>query len=96
MDVQHDPTRHRFILEVPGGTAELVYRRLDDRTVELVHTGVPEEAAGQGIAGRLAKAAFSWARQNQMQLVITCPFVTKWLERHPEERDLLSVPSTSH
>jgi len=96
MDVQQDPTRHRFFLEVTGGTAELVYRRLDDRTVELVHTGVPEEAAGQGIAGKLANAAFSWARQNGMQLVITCPFVTKWLERHPEERDLLSVPSTSH
>src|SRR5262249_25810705 len=64
MDVQHDPKRHRFFLEVPGGMAELVYRRLDDHTLELVHTGVPDEAAGHGIAGSLAKAAFSWARQN--------------------------------
>ena len=95
MDVQHDTKRHRFFLEVPGGTAELVYRGLDDHTVEMVHTGVPEEAAGHGIAGNLAKAAFSWARQNGRRVVVTCPFVAKWLERHPEEQDLLSVPSGS-
>ena len=92
MLIQHDPTRHRFFLDVEGGTAELVYRPVDDHTVDLVHTGVPEAAAGQGIAGKLAKTAFDWARQNGTRLVVTCPFVQKWLERHPDEQDLLSVP----
>ncbi|HZX41889.1 MAG TPA: GNAT family N-acetyltransferase [Myxococcaceae bacterium] len=92
MDVQHDPNRHRFFLEVSGGTAELSYRRLDEHTVDLVHTAVPDAAAGQGIAGKLAKAAFAWARQNGVKLVATCPFVRKWLERHPDERDLVIVP----
>lgn len=91
MDVQHDPERLRFFLEVAGGTAELVYQQLDDHTVDLVHTRVPDAAAGQGVGGRLAQAAFSWARQGGMHLVPTCPFVQKWLERHPDERDLLSV-----
>jgi uncharacterized protein len=90
MDVQHDPKRHRFFLDVAGGTAELSYRPVDAHTVDLVHTWVPDEAAGHGIAGTLARAAFAWARQNGMKLVVTCPFVTKWLERHPEERDLVS------
>jgi predicted GNAT family acetyltransferase len=90
MDVQHDPHRRRFFLEVPGGTAELGYRPIDARTIDLVHTEVPDAAAGQGIAGGLAKAAFAWARENGTKVVVTCPFVTKWLERHPEERDLLS------
>jgi predicted GNAT family acetyltransferase len=90
MDVQHDPNRHRFFVEVTGGTAELRYRPIDARTLDLVHTGVPEESEGQGIAGKLAKAAFTWARQNGMKLVVTCTFVRKWLERHPDERDLVS------
>jgi uncharacterized protein len=93
MDVQHDPNRKRFFLEVPGGTAELVYRPIDDHTVDLVHTEVPEAAAGQGIAGKLAKSAFEWARQGGMRLVVTCPFVRKWLERHPDEQDLVSRPA---
>jgi predicted GNAT family acetyltransferase len=90
MDVQHDPNRRRFFLEVTGGTAQLSYRPIDARTVDLVHTEVPESAAGQGIAGRLATAAFDWARQNGMKLVVTCPFVRNWLERHPEQQDLVS------
>jgi len=90
MDIQHDAKRHRFLVEVTGGTAELIYRPIDAHTVDLVHTEVPDAAAGQGIAGKLAGAAFAWARQNGMTLVVTCPFVTKWLERHPEEQDLLS------
>lgn len=92
MDVQHDPSRHRFFLEVSGGTAELSYRLLPGGGVDLVHTEVPDAAAGQGIGGRLAKAAFSWARQNGVTLVPSCPFVKKWLERHPDEQDLVSVP----
>ena len=62
--------------------------------MDLVHTGVPDAAAGQGIGGKLAKAAFAWARENGVTLVVTCPFVRKWLERHPDERDLVSVPPT--
>jgi len=62
MDVQHDPNRRRFFLDVTGGTAELGYRPIDTRTIDLVHTEVPDAAAGQGIGGKLAKAAFAWAR----------------------------------
>ena len=90
MDVQHDPKRHRFFLEVAGGTAELEYRPIDAKTVDLVHTFVPEAAAGQGIAGKLAATTFAWARQNGRKLVVTCPFVRSWLERHPEGQDLVS------
>jgi len=94
MDIQHDPKKHRFFQEVTGGTAELVYRRVDDRTLDLLHTTVPHESGGQGIAGKLATAAFTWARQNGVRLIPSCPFVQKWLDRHPEERDLVSVPTS--
>ena len=90
MDVQHDSAGQRFTTEVAGGTAELGYRRIDPTTVDLVHTKVPDAAAGQGIGGKLAQAVFTWARQSGTKLVITCPFVKKWLERHPDQADLVS------
>ncbi|HZJ56335.1 MAG TPA: GNAT family N-acetyltransferase [Myxococcaceae bacterium] len=90
MEIQHDPNRRRFFTEVSGGTAELAYRPIADHTIELVHTEVPDAAAGQGIGGKLARAAFGWARQTGTKLVVTCPFVQKWLERHPDEQDLVS------
>lgn len=89
MGIEHDPKGHRFFLEVAGGTAELVYRKVDERTVDLTHTAVPEAAAGQGIAGQLAQAAFDWARSTGTRLVVTCPYVRRWLERHPEQQDLV-------
>ena len=70
MDVGSNPNRRRFFLEVAGGTAELGYRPIDAHTIELVHTEVPEAAAGQGIGGNLA--AFAWARGNGSKLVVTC------------------------
>jgi predicted GNAT family acetyltransferase len=91
MNVQHDPQGHRFFLEVPGGTAELVYRPVHEGSVDLVHTAVPEAAAGQGIGGKLAEAAFDWARSTGTRLMVSCPYVTRWLERHPEQRDLLQA-----
>jgi predicted GNAT family acetyltransferase len=89
MAIQHDPQRSRFLVEVAGGTAELVYRRVDDRTVDLLHTTVPEAASGQGIAGQLAQAAFDWARGSGTRLVVSCPYVSRWLVRHPEQQDLV-------
>jgi len=89
MALQHDPQRHRFFVDVPGGTAELTYRRPDPKTVELLHTEVPEAAAGQGLGGKLAESAFVWARGEGLRVIPTCPFVRKWLERHPGESDLV-------
>lgn len=92
MSIQHDPQHSRFFEEVPGGTAELVYRRLDEHTVDLLHTTVPVAASGKGIAGQLVQAAFDWARGTGTGLVVHCPYVTRWLERHPEQRDLVRRP----
>ena len=89
MAIQHDPQRNRFFVEVAGGTAELVYRRVDAQTVDFMHTTVPVAASGQGIAGQLAQAAFDWARSSGTRVVVSCPYVTRWLERHPEQRDLV-------
>jgi uncharacterized protein len=92
MNVEHDPQRHRFFVEVPGGTAELTFEVVDPHTLDLQHTRVPEAAAGQGVGGKLAEAAFEWARAHDTRLIPSCPFVREWLERHPERKDQLAAP----
>jgi len=91
MSVEHDSTGHRFFLEVAGGTAELVYRPVDGQTVAFLHTEVPQAAAGQGVAGKLAQAAFDWARAEGKRVVVKCQYVRRWLERHPEQQDLVQA-----
>ncbi|MEL5991888.1 GNAT family N-acetyltransferase [Microbacterium phosphatis] len=61
-----------------------------DGTRTLLHTVVWEEHSGHGIGGRLASHAFGDARTRGVKIVPVCTFVLGWLERHPEERDILA------
>jgi uncharacterized protein len=73
----------RFEVTVDGRLAELTYRRRGDRLI-LVHTGVPEELGGHGIAGQLVQAALARATAEDLTVVPLCPFARSWLEHHPD------------
>jgi predicted GNAT family acetyltransferase len=89
MQVEHDPGSKRFVVHVAGHHAELAYEVSDGGALDLVHTYVPPEARGEGVADALAHEAFAYARREHKQVIATCPFVRSWLRHHPEENDLL-------
>ena len=63
----------------------------------LIHTEVPAELAGRGLASRLARTALNLARDRGVKVVVRCPFVTEYIARHPEYHDLVrerSVPKS--
>jgi uncharacterized protein len=72
----------RFEVSIDGRLAELTYRRRGDRLI-LVHTRVPEELGGRGIAGQLVQAALATATAESLTVVPLCPFARSWLELHP-------------
>src|SRR5258706_13232290 len=88
--VEHVPARHRFFVRLPEGQGELVYRRLHGTDLELLHTGVDAALRGRGVGGALAQAAFDFARAEGLRVLPTCPYVQRWLERHPAEADLVA------
>jgi predicted GNAT family acetyltransferase len=53
-----------------------------------MHTGVPSEVGGRGIAGALTLAAFQAARSEGWKVKPACSYAAGWLERHPEFADL--------
>jgi uncharacterized protein len=87
--VEHREKAHRFLVQTDVGSAYLRYERPDERTIDLKHTVVPEAAEGRGVGSALARAAFDYARAQGLRVVVTCPFVTQWVKRHPEVRDVL-------
>ncbi len=89
-NVEHNPSQSQFQVEMEGYTAFLKYRDRPGRLV-LVHTEVPPELRGRGIADALAKGALDYARENNLKVTPLCPFVQKYLERHPEEKDLVKA-----
>ena len=89
MNIENDTAQHRFHVVLPEGEGELVYRVPATGAIELVHTEVAPALRGQGVAEALAEAAFDYAREHGLRVVPTCPYVQRWLTKHPEQRDLV-------
>ena len=81
--VEHDAAGSRFVIRLGEEEAELTYRLVGSRFV-LEHTEVPKSQRGRGLADELAHAALEYARANYLSVIPICPFVKKYLERHPE------------
>ena len=74
---------HRFELDVDGRIAFLQYQR-KGRDLVLLHTEVPAQLRGRGLAGVLSKAALDAAARDHLHVVVVCPFVQAFLKKHPE------------
>lgn len=81
----------RFEATLEGKVAVAEYR-LGEGVIEFVHTEVPRELEGRGIASHLARAGLDHARANHLRVVPRCPFFAAWIARHPEYQDLVREP----
>ena len=89
MDVRHDPAAGRFYVEVDGEMASLDYVRVDERTLDLRHTFVPEALRGRGIAAEIVRFALSYARDEGLRVIPTCSYVAATIRRDPSFADLV-------
>lgn len=87
--VTHNAERHRFEVEVEGQTAVLDYQRRG-KTLALTHTEVPPQVSGQGVGSLLTEYALTWAGEQGMKVAPECPFVARFIDGHPEYRELVA------
>jgi uncharacterized protein len=76
-------------LEVDQRTAVATYR-LKGNVITFIHTEVPPGLRRQGIAARLVAGALEDVRTHGWRIHSICPFVTSYVERHPDVHDLLA------
>lgn len=88
--VVHNAEAHRFELIANGYLCKIDYRRIAGM-LDLYHTEVPAALEGQGLASRLARAAFAHARSEGVRVRASCSYVRIWAHRHPEVADLLEA-----
>lgn len=88
VEVVNNTERHRFEVTLDGDTAFAEYR-LKPGQIVLPHTVVPPSFEGKGVAGALARYAFGYARDNGLKVVPTCPFMSAWVKKHPEQHDIV-------
>ena len=87
-NVQQEVKTGRFELERDGQIAYLEYTLAGD-VLGLMHSEVPAELRGHGVASSLAHTALEWARKNAKRVDVICPLVEEYIARHPEYADLV-------
>jgi predicted GNAT family acetyltransferase len=86
--IHENREKKRYETTVNDITAHLDYM-VAGSSRALVHTEVPSALGGQGIGSALAKFALEDARANDRRVIVTCPFVIAYLQRHPEYMDVV-------
>jgi predicted GNAT family acetyltransferase len=79
----------RYELLLDGDVVgEILYRSFSDR-IALIHTEVSPSVEGRGFGARLVAGALDDIRARGLQVVPICPFVSSYISRHPDYRDLV-------
>lgn len=86
--IHNNVGQKRFELDSAGVTAIAAYEERGG-SVAITHTEVPAAANGQGIGSALIKGALADIRRRGLKLLPICAFVAAYLERHPEDQDLV-------
>ena len=89
VQVRDRTSASRYEAVMDGETVGILqYKRLRDR-IKLIHTVTDPAKRGTGAASALVRTAFAEARRDGISVDPICPFVESWLNRHPEEADIV-------
>ncbi len=89
--VTNNADRSRFEIRVEDERlAGFSQYRESDGARDFVHTVVKDDFEGQGIGGKLARAALDQTRADGLKVIATCPFINGWIAKHPDYQDLLA------
>ncbi|MEV6372986.1 N-acetyltransferase [Micromonospora musae] len=84
------PERDRFeARNETGDLAGVVTYQLTGTIIAYTHTEVDPEFEGEGVGSTLARAVMDDARAKGRTVVPICPFIAKWLTRHPEYEQIV-------
>jgi predicted GNAT family acetyltransferase len=81
--------KKQYEFHIDGDLARIEYIKAQGK-IFLTHTEVPAKFEGKGIGSALVKQVLDDIRQKGLTLVPLCPFVSAYINRHPEYNTLTS------
>jgi hypothetical protein len=90
LEVRHNPQASRFEAIVDGELCRADYR-MSGNVMHIVHTEVPYQLEGRGLAGQVVRGALDYARANGLKVVPVCGYVRAYMRRHKDTHDLLGA-----
>ena len=92
LEVVHVPEKSRYELRADERViGEAVYRRPQDgNRIVMTHVEVEPSLNGRGYGSRLVEEALQDVSRQGLTVVPVCPFVSYYIEQHPEHKSLLA------
>ncbi|MBU7598689.1 N-acetyltransferase [Streptomyces sp. P38-E01] len=87
--VRDNPELSRYEVYSGEELAGFAQYTVEGNRVSLTHTETDPEFAGRGLAGRLVGEALEDLRGKEREVLPYCPYVRKFLAKHPEYVDLV-------
>ncbi len=87
--VSDNATESRYELYDDDRLIGVAAYHLSGDRITFTHTQVDPEYEGQGAGSQLAREALDDVRRRGLRVVAWCPFISGWIERHPDYADLL-------
>lgn len=92
LSLTDNPEAGRFEARYGGEVLGYITYSVRDGVMRLPHTYVTPAARGQNVAALLTEHALQAARDQHLRVLPICWYVDRYIQRHPEYRDLLSDP----
>lgn len=87
---QNDEQQRYEAVDEAGVVAGFAAYERDGDVVVFTHTEVDDAFEGRGVGSALAGGALDDVRTTGRRARLLCPFITSYVERHPEYRELLT------
>lgn len=84
--VRDNTVAERYEAVRGGEVVGIVIYTRTRRRLELIHTVTDPAHRGEGVASVLLRTVLAEARAIKLPVLVICPFVESWLQRHPEQR----------
>ncbi len=87
--VRDNVGKHRLEIDLADGSFAIAEYALREDKIIFTHTEVPPAHEGHGLGTLLITTALASTRERDLKVVPICPFFAAYIEKHPEEQDLL-------
>lgn len=88
--ISDNPTASRYEIWLDDQRLGFTVYQPKDGIYAFTHTEIDPAHEGKGYASQLVRYALDDVRNKNGQVIALCPYVARWIDRHPEYQDLLA------
>ena len=85
------PERRRFEARLGSDTIGFTQYGKRDDLIVLLHTEIDPSVEGRGFGSRLAAGILADVTSRELSVIVRCPFIASYVERHADEYPSVEV-----